>query len=238
MIINQRKSSNYIMPRSLHFNGKNDYFYVSVSMGAFDWQILLFWLLGKKCCRVWIGTDVLKVTKIWHYRWRAKLCSFFCENVTVSPRLTMKLMEWGIKAETIQHVVDLDHIRSLYPSGIKKNNRKNKLNILFYMPKGHMRGIDLNWLYGTDILMYLSSESCFNFKIVNGDNNKGDIYNYVDVLLRPTAWDGESMMIQEAKALGIPVIWTFETGKYEKPDISKIFNRLMDLWKQKNGNSL
>ena len=51
--------------------------YLSISMGSFDIWIVLLRLIGFKCVRLWIGTDVLKC-KFWDYRVRAKLLSYFC----------------------------------------------------------------------------------------------------------------------------------------------------------------
>lgn len=76
--------------------------YLSISMGAFDWLIPILWLLRLKCCRLWIGTDVLKC-KFWDYRVRAKLLSYFCENITVAPWLTEELQFYNIKAKTEIH---------------------------------------------------------------------------------------------------------------------------------------
>lgn len=76
--------------------------YLSISMGAFDFFVVIFRLFGMKCCRLWIGTDVYKC-KFWDYRLRAKLLSYFCENITVAPWLTDELNEYGIKAKTEIH---------------------------------------------------------------------------------------------------------------------------------------
>ncbi|MFX0181961.1 MAG: hypothetical protein ACFE95_02665 [Candidatus Hodarchaeota archaeon] len=79
---------------------KCDYF--SISMGSFDIWIVLFRLLGFKCVRLWIGTDVYKC-KFWDYRVRARLLSYFCTNVTVAPWLAEELLNYGIKAEAGIH---------------------------------------------------------------------------------------------------------------------------------------
>jgi len=76
--------------------------YLSISMGSFDIWIVLLRLIGFKCVRLWIGTDVLKC-KFWDYRVRAKLLSYFCENITVAPWLTEELQSYNIKAKTELH---------------------------------------------------------------------------------------------------------------------------------------
>jgi len=77
--------------------------YLSISMGAFDIWIVLLKLLGFKCVRLWIGTDVKKCVEFWDYRIRAKLLSYFCINVTVAHWLTEELKSCGIKAKTEIH---------------------------------------------------------------------------------------------------------------------------------------
>ena len=76
--------------------------YLSISMGAFDIWVVLLRLLGFKCVRLWIGTDVLKC-KFWDYRIRAKLLSCFCTNVTVAPWLAEELKSCEIKAKAGLH---------------------------------------------------------------------------------------------------------------------------------------
>ncbi len=100
MIVRARKNGQIVWTL---LNIKNyQYDYVSISVGAFDPLIFVFWLFGKRCVRVWIGTDVYKC-KFWDYRVRAKLLSYFCENITVAPWLTKELNKYGIKAETVKH---------------------------------------------------------------------------------------------------------------------------------------
>lgn len=83
-------------------NLKEDCDYLSISMGAFDFLILILRIFGFKCVRLWVGTDVYKC-KFRDYRVRAKLLSYFCENITVAPWLTEELKEYGIKAKTELH---------------------------------------------------------------------------------------------------------------------------------------
>ena len=80
-----------------------NYDYISISLGAFDFFLPLFWLFGKRCVRVWIGTDVYKCVKFWDYRIRAKLASLFCKNICVAPWLANELNKYGIKAKVEIH---------------------------------------------------------------------------------------------------------------------------------------
>jgi len=98
-MIVKSKTSNLIYHYIKHLG---NFDYLSISNGAFDPYILLFWLLRKKTIRLWIGTDVLKVNTVWHYRLRAKLCNLFVsENIAVARWLSYELSMSGIKAETL-----------------------------------------------------------------------------------------------------------------------------------------
>ena len=83
-----------------HVKHLDRYGYVSISMGACDPYILLFRLLGKKTCRLWIGTDVYKACRIWHYRLRVKFTNLFVsENVAEATWLRDELESIGIKSK-------------------------------------------------------------------------------------------------------------------------------------------
>lgn len=101
MIVRARKNGQIVWTL---LNIKNyQYDYVSISVGAFDPLIFVFWLFGKKCVRVWTGTDVLKCLKFWDYRIRAKIQSWFCDNITEAKWLTKELTSIGINGKTIKH---------------------------------------------------------------------------------------------------------------------------------------
>ena len=106
---------------------------------------------------------------------------------------------------------------------------ESKLKILVYRPLGKIRRIDLDWLYGTDIIKALEIRHPeWNFFIVNG-TYEGNIWENVDVLLRPNRHDGLSMMIVESQKYGIPYIWSYEKGYYVEPNIEDIERRLIEL---------
>jgi len=77
------------------------YDYLSVGYGSFDWMIILFRLLGRKCVRIWVGTDVLKTILFWDYRWKAKILNLFSDNVTGAPWLVCELGFSNIKAKGV-----------------------------------------------------------------------------------------------------------------------------------------
>ena len=99
-------------------NLKEQYDYLSISMGAFDIWIILLRLLGFKCVRLWIGTDVKKCVECWDYRLRSRIISLFCKNITVAPWLAEELQSCGIKAKKGLH----SEYIGLHP---KKDNQKS-----------------------------------------------------------------------------------------------------------------
>lgn len=103
MIVKAKKDAQ-IVDRIAHLMIENiKYDFISISMSAFDLAIIYHRLMGKKCARFFVGTDVLKCKLFRHYRWRVKLCSLFCDNLTVAEWLTNELNELNIKAQTINH---------------------------------------------------------------------------------------------------------------------------------------
>ena len=83
-----------------HIKHAERYGYLSISMGACDPWIVFYRLLGKKTCRLWIGTDVYKALNIWHYKLRVKFTDLFVsENVTEAPWLRDELKSIGIKSK-------------------------------------------------------------------------------------------------------------------------------------------
>lgn len=79
------------------------YDYISISNGSIDPLIIFFNLLGKKCARIFIGTDVLKCLKFWDYRLRVKFCSVFCNNFAIADWLVAELKSVGIKSKLLKH---------------------------------------------------------------------------------------------------------------------------------------
>jgi len=73
------------------------YDYVSLAHGAFDVLIIINRLLGKKCVRLWTGTDTIKVKWFWDYWIRAKIISWFCDNIAFSQWLANNVESVGIK---------------------------------------------------------------------------------------------------------------------------------------------
>ena len=108
MIVRSRNNyTTYFHVRSIYLAGLK-YDYVSVSMGAFDPLIIIYRIMGKKCLRLWIGTDVLKTLRFWDYRIRAKLISLFCDNFAVAPWLCEELKMAGIESNYLELYADTD----------------------------------------------------------------------------------------------------------------------------------
>ena len=102
------------------------------------------------------------------------------------------------------------------------------MNILVYIPNRFHRRINIDWLYGKDIIEALKSKHPeWNFVYVDG--SKKNIYKNIDIYLRPNRHDGYPKMVVEAKLLGIPCIWSYEGGKYIEPNINDIERRLIEI---------
>jgi len=102
MLIRSRSGNhiNAYIFRSLALAGIN-YDYVSIACGAFDPYILFYKILGKRCLRLWTGTDTIKAKKFWDYRIRAKLCMLLCDNYVLSEWLAANLASAGIKYDGV-----------------------------------------------------------------------------------------------------------------------------------------
>jgi hypothetical protein len=102
------------------------------------------------------------------------------------------------------------------------------MKILYYLPKSIPSRIDKNWLYGKDVVDELAKRHPeWEFVIVDGSQQ--NIYNGIDVYLRPNRHDGIAKMVKEAIYYKIPVIWSYETGKYVEPNINYIEGRLNEI---------
>jgi len=101
------------------------------------------------------------------------------------------------------------------------------MRILIYCPVVTDSRIDYNWLYGRDIVRGLMKlEPDWEFISCTGNTTKDKLYSGIDVYLRPTRHDGMPIMVQEAQALGIPVVWSYSNGYYIEPTIEGIYSEL------------
>ena len=98
------------------------------------------------------------------------------------------------------------------------------MHVIAYSPRGKIRRINIEWLYGLDIIDALSKE--FDIEILDGSSDMEEVYKRADVYIRPTRHDGMSIMILECVSRGIPYIWSYETGKYVEPTVEYFRNRL------------
>jgi len=89
------------------------------------------------------------------------------------------------------------------------------------LPKSAPRRIDADWLYGGDIIRELQRlHPEWNFRFIDGSHK--DIWESVDILIRPVRHDAISRMILEAKERKIPFWWSYMTGKYVEPTVREI----------------
>ena len=106
------------------------------------------------------------------------------------------------------------------------------MNILAYIPKRSTPNVRAEWLYGADIIWELRHRHPeWKFKILDGKFPKQLVYLETDVYIRPTRHDANSIMILECKALGIPFVWSYETGKYIEPTVEYFEKRLKEIEK-------
>jgi len=92
------------------------------------------------------------------------------------------------------------------------------MTILAYLPTRKHKNINIDWLYGGDIIRELQKRNPkWNFKIVGGKEK--NIYQGVDIYIRPTRHDGLPIMNLECQALKIPYIWSYKSGKYVEPTV-------------------
>lgn len=104
------------------------------------------------------------------------------------------------------------------------------MNILVYSPKKPRKRLDLNWIYGLDIIQKLKKKhSEWNFLVADGTRSEESFFDGIDVYLRPSRCDGWAIMVKEAEYCDIPTIWSFETGDFIEPDIDDIEARLVEI---------
>ena len=112
------------------------------------------------------------------------------------------------------------------------------MNILYYFPIGSIKRIDMNLLYGIDIINELIERHPeWNFIKADGSVPRETLYGNIDILLRPTRHDGYSRMIVEAQLKRIPVIWSYLSGEYIEPKIEDIEKQLENIAKDLEGKT-
>ncbi|MFX0134125.1 MAG: hypothetical protein ACFFDN_10825 [Candidatus Hodarchaeota archaeon] len=87
-----------------------------------------------------------------------------------------------------------------------------------------------DWLYGKDIIDELIQRHP-EWEFVRVDGSQKNIYENIDVYLRPNRHDGIAKMVKEAKYNNIPTIWSYETGEYVEPSLINIERRLIEITK-------
>ena len=88
----------------------------------------------------------------------------------------------------------------------------------------------MSWIYGLDIVGELKHRHPeWSFVVADGSRSEDGFFNDIDVYLRPSRCDGWAIMVKEAEACGVPVIWSFETGTYVEPNVDDIEERLIEI---------
>ena len=162
----------------------------------------------------WTGTDSLMLVDYSMRKLRKRpywflfrilvriLEKFIQGHLCVSDQVADHVRKFGTKLP-----IQIMQSKVLYSIPVKKINHKD-FNILYYHPKNRDQEF-IRWLYGIDIIEQL--EKVFpdaQFIKVDGSQNKNDIYQITDFLLRPNRHDGHSRMIMECEINKIPFYWT------------------------------
>ncbi len=103
------------------------------------------------------------------------------------------------------------------------------MNILVYSPKSPRKRLDLNWIYGLDVIEELKVRHPeWGFQVADGTRPETGFFLGIDVYLRPSRCDGWSIMCKEAEYCGVSVEWSFTNG-YKEPNIDEIEARLVKI---------
>ena len=179
---------------------------------------------SSKIIRWWMGTDVLKTfhnpykkTSLQYYtlyanrlfNWVSK--PFITEHWVVHESLKPYLEKKGI---TVSKVV-IDPPQKFVDF---KKTEHDGINILYYHPRSKNQYYT-DWVYCFDIIKELIKKFPeYNFIEVSGKQDMSVMYQWIDLYIRPSRWDGTPRMILECIQLDIPYYWD-ETFK---PTIEKV----------------
>lgn len=170
---------------------------------GFDYKFVKYHLRGIYTIRRWVGTDVLKARTCWWYRLQVWLCNFFVDFHC--------FVSWELQEEFLKVFPDVMVLPKVYPA--KARPYIPLFTVMVYMPKMDKwrPGVDKKWLYGYDIYERLRGKyPGWRWIVLDGSLQKDvvyELYHRVHVLFRPTRHDGHPRMVEEAKMLGVPVVW-------------------------------
>jgi len=166
----------------------------------------------------WLGTDALTLvvnpptdTALWWmkliaYRWKWKILHrFFDKHYIVHERLRKHLLDFGIKNEKIEGLIDPPKYTKKYEKMPHKG-----FNILYYHPSKACLGGEtyIRWKYGIDFIedaiRYFVNYKDVLFIRVDGNQDLSKIYPITDFMLRPSRHDGLPRMNLECEINDIP----------------------------------
>lgn len=199
--------------------------FIIFSARPLDLRFLVAKLRGLSTARYWTGNDAWKYKNIWHYRLRAKITN------------------WSVD----QHYFIADHLKTgdlkgptkLYKSKLEYSQTERRFTVLYY-------DVEMTFKdrYGLDVIERLKSD----FLDIIWLGIKPGIYKLeqmifflqnANLLLRPSRWDGEPLMVREAVHFNLPVISTFSTMKEvikcnpdDYPDIKQKVQIVYDNWRK------
>jgi len=195
----------------------------------------LFWLLGKKIVRWWVGTDALTLNFtppgdwLWQnirlplHRVKTKLIDMIItEHLVVSEKLKAHLENFGIKTSKIR-------IEASYLTYPKKSEPKPL--VLVYYPIKKRNQKFKNWVYGVDIIKELKKrEQDVNWLIVHGGTDLAPFFPVINAYIRPTRHDGNPRLIRECNLNKVPYYWS-RNEKPEIQDIIEFLNKIKSDWR-------
>lgn len=198
-------------------------------------KALLYFMMGFKIIRWWVGTDALtlNITPPGDWLWRKIRLPLH--------RLKAKVTEWMIG----EHCIESESLRKhLIDFGINGNKIRVKYTelttpktiscqplILTYYPKCKRNQTYKNWVYGVDIIDELiSAEKEVNWLVVHGETDLAPLFPVIDAYIRPTRHDGMPRLIRECKINKIPYYWS-ENGKPEIEEVLEFLCKIKSNWR-------
>jgi len=197
--------------------------FVVFSARPLDLKFMFAKLKGLTTARYWTGNDAWKYKHIWHYRIRAKITNWFVDkHYFIGSHLK---------------VSDLQGIVRLYKSPLVYSSTEKRFTALYYNVQMTFKN-----RYGLDIIERLKQDFTEIILLpinpgVYSEQQMIFFFQNADLLIRPSRWDGEPLMVQEAIHFGLPVISTFgsqqenircDPDNYD--DIKNKVNKVYEKW--------
>jgi hypothetical protein len=186
---------------SLHELGEidEDFIIFSARSNSFI-QPMLAKLFGLSTARYWTGNDSYRYTHDWSYRIRAKFINLFIDT----------------HYYLAKHLMVTDGIVRILKTPLEyapkfKRARRELFCIGYYDADGTFPN-----RYGLDVIekcrQLLASYPVEFYPISPGELPHEEMVNFyhrIDLLLRPSRWDGDPFMVREAQHFDIPTISTY-----------------------------